>query len=166
MFDYFTQPDPVFGRISWTMGLVWLAALVVSVLLLTRWQISNPTYRRFWRRWAIGTLVLGGLGMVALILNGVQVQPFNIRLWIYLFSVLTLAYWGWAAYHYFTQLPKQVATARTYNRPVRATSQRNAPQARATVQNGTAPDQPARVPRPEATTTRREARRDRKRRSR
>jgi hypothetical protein len=172
MFDFFTQPDPVFGRISWTMGLVWFATLVLSVYLVTGWRESNAARRRFWRRVAIGTLVIGGLGMLALVLNFYQIPPFNIRAWIYLFSVATLAYWGWAAYFYFKELPSQAAAAArpTTRAPIhvtRADAQRGAQQGRSTIiANGKAPERPARQPRPEATTSRREARRDRKRRGR
>jgi len=182
MFNFFIQPDPEFGRISWTTAIIWLAALGLSAYFLTSWQTSNPARRRFWRHWAIGTLVVGGLTVVALVLNFFEVPAFNIRAWIYLFSLATLAYWAWAAYSYFTQLPGDVAaaarTARSTrtspNRSVR-TNQRAAPQAegRAKVYtnktqqaNGASTPEPAREPRPAATTSRRESRRERKRRSR
>jgi len=184
MFTFFTEADPVFGRISWTTGLIWLAALGLSAYVLTRWQTSNPARRRFWRHWAIGTVALAGLTVVALVLNFFEVPAFNIRAWIYLFSLATLAYWAYAAYFYFTKLPSNVAAAARASRPVRA-NQRSAQQARAKVYtnnaqsprakvynnkaqqtNGTPAQQPAREPRPQATTSRRESRRDRKRRSR
>ncbi len=165
MLDYFTQHDPVFGRISWTMGLVWVVALIAGVFLLTRWREVNPARRRFWRRWAIGTLVLSTLGVLALVLNAFQVPPFDIRAWMYLLAVLTLAYWGWAAYFYLKQLPAQAAASRTSGRAARVSAPRGAQQARARVYD-TATERPAREPRPEATTSRRDARRDRKRRSR
>ena len=178
MFTFFTEADPVFGRISWTTGVIWLAALGLSAYVLTRWQTSNPARRRFWRRWAIGTVALAGLTVVALVLNFFEVPFFNIRAWIYLFSLATLAYWAYAAYFYFTKLPGDVAAAARASRPVR-TSQRNAAPARAKVYNtkasqstkaqqtnGISAQPPAREPRPVATTSRRESRRDRKRRSR
>lgn len=187
MFTFFTQADPEFGRISITTTIVWLAALGLSVYFLTRWQTSNAARRRFWRHWAIGTLVVGGLTIVALALNLFKVPFFNIRAWIYLFSVATLAYWAWAAYSYFTKLPADAAAAARTARGVRpnqrtgaqnegrakvytttkAQQARPAKQANAAKQtNGTAASQPAREPRAVATTKRRESRRDRKRRSR
>ena len=164
MLDYFTQHDPVFGRISWTMGLVWFVALVASVFLLTRWREMNPARRRFWQRWAIGTLALGTLGILALVLNAFQVPPFDIRAWMYLLAILTLAYWGWAAYFYVKQLPKQAAATRTSGRTTRMVAPRGTQQPRARVYD-TATERPAQAPRPEPTTSRRESRRDRKRRS-
>lgn len=172
MLSFFTELDAVFGRISWTMGLVWLAALAASVYLLTGWQQANAARRRFWQRWAIGTVALSALGVVALALNFFQVPGFNIRAWMYVLAVATLAYWGWAAYFYFTKLPSDVAAAARTSRPVRANQRSAQPQARAKVytdkaaQTNGAAQQPARDPRPAATTTRRESRRDRKRRSR
>jgi hypothetical protein len=183
MFTFFTEADPVFGRISWTTGVIWLAALGLSAYFLTRWQTSNLARRRFWRRWALGTLVIGGLTVVALVLNFFEVPIFNIRAWIYLFSLATLAYWAYAAYFYFTKLPGDVAAAARASRPVRA-NQRGTQPVRAKVYNdtkaqgarakvynnkqtnATPEQQPAREPRPVATTSRRESRRDRKRRSR
>lgn len=182
MFTFFTEADPVFGRISWTTAVIWLAALGLSAYFLTRWQTSNAARRRFWRRWAIGTVAVAGLTVVALVLNFFEVPFFNVRGWIYLFSLATLAYWAYAAYFYFTKLPADVAAAARASRPVRA-NQRNAAPARAKVYNnaqqprakvynngqqttGTQAQQPAREPRPQATTSRRESRRERKRRSR
>jgi hypothetical protein len=182
MFNFFTQPDPEFGRISWTTAIIWLAALGLSAYFLTSWQTSNPARRRFWRHWAIGTLVVGGLTIVALVLNFFEVPAFNVRAWIYLFSLATLLYWAWAAYVYFTQLPSDVAAAARTARPTRTTTNRPArtnqrttgqAEGRAKVYtnktqqaNGTPTPQPAREPRPAATTSRRESRRERKRRSR
>jgi hypothetical protein len=167
MFDFFTQPDPEFGRISWTMGLVWFAALVASVYVLARWQETNAIRRRFWRQVAIGTLVLGGLGIVALVLNALQIPPFNIRAWMYLLAVVTLAFWGWAAYYATQRLPKlTAAAARTSGRQARAGA-RSTPQVRVYNQpDDSAGERPARAPRPVATTSRRESRRERKRRNR
>jgi hypothetical protein len=179
MFTFFTEADPVFGRISWTTGVIWLAALGLSAYVLARWQPANAARRRFWRRWAIGTVAVAGLTLLALVLNFFEVPAFNIRAWIYLFSLATLTYWAYAAYFYFTKLPSDVAAAARASRPVR-TNQRSAAPARAKVYNntktqqntkaqptnGTPAQQPAREPRSVATTSRRESRRDRKRRSR
>jgi hypothetical protein len=160
--NFFTQPDLEFGGVSVATGLFWLALVAAGVYLLTRWRESNPARLRFGRQFAIVATVLGALGLLFLILNYVQLSPFNIRLWIYLIGFASLGYVGYAAYYYINRLPAQVAAARP------ARSVRVAPRgAKSYPVNGApAAPRPPREPRPIATTTRREARREKKRKSR
>jgi hypothetical protein len=157
--NFFTQPDLEFGGVSWATGLFWLALVATGVYLLTQWRESNPARLRFGRQFAIVATVLGALGLLFLILNFVQLSPFNIRLWIYLIGFASLGYTGYAAYYYASKLPAQVAATRP-SRSVRGTAR-----GAKTYPANTAPTtpRPPREPRPIATTTRREARRDKKR---
>lgn len=161
--NFFTQPDLEFGGVSWATGLFWLALVGAGVYLLTRWRDSNPARQRFGRQFATIATALGGLGLLLLILNFVQLSPFNIRLWIYLLGFASLAYVGYAAYYYTSKLPALVAASRPA-RSVRTTGSRGA---RTYQASGTAAaPRPPREPRPVATTTRREARREKKRKGR
>lgn len=161
--NFFTQPDLEFGGVSWATGLFWLVLLGAGVYLLTRWRESNPARQRFGRQFATVGTVLGALGLLLLILNFVQLSPFNIRLWIYLIGFVSLAYVGYAAYFYTSKLPAQAVASRPA-RSVRGSAPRGARTYQAT---GTpAAPRPPREPRPVATTTRREARRDKKRKGR
>ncbi|HEX6289151.1 MAG TPA: hypothetical protein VFZ66_08160 [Herpetosiphonaceae bacterium] len=160
--NFFIQSDPEFGGVSWATGLFWLVLLATGVYLLTRWRDSNPVRYRFGRQFALVVTVLGVLGLVVLTLNYFQVAPFDIRLWMYLVGLASLGYLGYAMYAYNSKLPAQIAAARPA-RSVRGVSRG----ARAYPANGT-PTTPRaeRPPRPVATTTRREARREKKRKQR
>ena len=161
--NFFTQPDLEFGGVSWATGLFWLALVAAGVYLLTQWRESNPARLRFGRQFATVATVLGALGLLFLILNFVQLSPFNIRLWTYLIGFASLGYVGYAAYYYTSKLPAQVAASRPA-RAVRTTGGRGARTYQAS--NTPAAPRPPREPRPVATTTRREARREKKRKGR
>ena len=161
--NFFIQPDPLFGNVSWATGVFWLALLAAGVYLLTQWHESNPARYRFGRQFGIVATVLSALGLVFLILNWFQVSPFNIRLWMYLIGLASLGYLGYALYAYNSKLPAQIAAMRS-TRAVRGAAPRGA---RAYSANVTPNEsRPARQPRPVATTTRREARREKKRKGR
>jgi hypothetical protein len=163
--NFFTQPDLEFGGVSWATGLFWLALLAAGVYLLTQWRESNPARYRFGRRFGMVATLLGALGLVFLVLNFIQLSPFNIRLWIYLIGFASLGYVGYSAYQYTSKLPAQVAATRA-TRSVRPSNRRGARTYPANANGATAAPRPPREPRPVATTTRREARRDKKRKSR
>jgi hypothetical protein len=162
MDNYFTQPQPGLGGVSWTMGLVWVLGLAAGIYLLTQWRESNPVRYHFGRLFGIVTVVLSALGIVQLALRFFEVPTVEWRLWSYLLALATLGFWGWGIYYSMQRLPAQAAAARR--------SMRGAPQrgARTYAANGSIATsaRPQRQPRPEATTSRREARRERKRRSR
>ncbi len=160
--NFFTQPDLEFGGVSWATGLFWLALLAAGVYLLTQWRESNPARYRFGRQFGMVATVLGGLGLVFLVLNFIQLSPLNIRLWMYLVGFASLGYLGYAAYLYTSKLPAQIAATRS-PRSVRSSTGRGARTYPANTGGATAVPRPPREPRPVATTTRREARRDKKR---
>ncbi len=163
MENYFTQPQPGFGGVSWTMGVVWVLGLVVGIYLFTQWQDPNPLRLRFGRRVGLATAILSLLGIFALVFKFMEIPRLEWRVWSYLLAFATLGLWGWAIYFWVKRLPALVASTRS-SRSTRATSQRKE---RTAQPNGSASEtQTHRQPRPEATTTRREARRERKRRSR
>jgi hypothetical protein len=163
MINYFTQDNPPFGNISWVMVLVWLAALAFGIYLVRTYRDSNPIRLRFARQVGMITAVLGGIGVILLALKFFQVDVLEWRLWSYLVAFASLGYWGYALYYYNSKLPEQVAAARP-SRVIRGTPSRGA---RTYTTGGTTEAaRPAREPRPIATTTRREARRDKKRKTR
>jgi hypothetical protein len=164
MINFFTEPDPVFGGVSYATGIFWLVMLATGVYLLTRWRESNPIRYRFGRQAGLVSIVLSVIGLALLALNAAEVAPFNIRLGIYLMGFISLGYVAYALYTYLSRLPAQVAATKSV-RTVRAPGSRSGAR---TYPANTAPAEPRapRPPRPVATTTRREARRDKKRKSR
>lgn len=168
--NFFTESDPVFGPISIVTGLFWLGLLAFGIYLLRTFSHANPIRARFVRRFATVASALGGVGALLLLLNLLEVPGFNFRLWVYLVAFATLGYLGYTIYQYNTRLPAQVAASRP-TRVARPHGQTARGGARTYAANGTnapattTPKSP-REPRPLATTTRREARRDKKRKSR
>lgn len=164
MIEFFTEPDLLFGGVSYTTGLFWLLLLAGGIYLLRQWRDSNPVRYRFGRQ--VGTVIaaLGAIGLVLLALNFFQVSPFNNRLGIYLIGFISLGYLAYAVYVYTSRLPAQIAAARP-TRAVRGTVSRGGAR---TYPANNVPAEPRapRAPRPLATTTRREARRDKKRKGR
>lgn len=161
--NFFIQPDPEFGGVSWATGVFWLVLLATGLYLLRRWRESNPARYRFGRQFGMVTTILSALGLIFLVLNLAELPPFNIRLWIYLIGIASLGYLGFAFYVYNNKLPAQIAAARSTRSP-RASVARGA---RTYPANATpAAPRPPREPRPVATTTRREARREKKRKGR
>ncbi|MDP9314999.1 MAG: hypothetical protein M3R24_29715 [Chloroflexota bacterium] len=164
MIEYFTQDPPPFGNISWTMLVVWAAVLVFGLYLLRSYRDSNPIRLRFARQTGLVLSTLSGLGLLLLVFKFFQVPVLDWRLWSYLVAFASLGYWGYALYQYNSKLPAQLAASR----PTRVT--RGAPSrggAKVYSTGGAAPTpRPPREPRPVATTTRREARRDKKRKGR
>lgn len=181
MLNFFLQPDPLFGGVSYATGLFWLAGLAVGVYLLTQWRDANPVRYGFGRRFGMIATALSAIGLIFLLLNFFQVAPLNIRFPMYLIGLASLLYLGYAIYAYNTTLPAQIAAIKP-SRVVRGTAPRGnasrggAKTYAATPSRGGAKtypaagtptgDRPPREPRPAATTTRREARRGKKRKSR
>lgn len=166
MINFFTEPDPIFGGVSYATGVLWLLMLAAGVYLLTQWRDANPARYRFGRQFGMVALGLSIVGLVLLLLNFFQVSPFNIRLGTYLLGFASLGYLAYAIYVYTTRLPAQIAASRPM-RTVRGPGNRGGGGARTYQANNVAAEPRApRPPRPVATTTRREARRDKKRKGR
>lgn len=163
MIQYFTQARPPFGNISWTMLVVWAAALVFGLYLLRSYRDSNPVRLGFARQTGLILSALSGLGLLLLIFKFFQIPVLDWRLWSYLVAFASLGYWGYALYHYNSKLPAQIAASRP-TRAVRGPAPRGG--AKVYSSPGTTTPRPPREPRPVATTTRREARRDKKRKAR
>ena len=163
MIEYFTQSRPPFGSISWTMLVVWAAALGFGVYLLRSYRDSNPIRIRFAQRAGVVLSALSGVGILLLILKFFGVPVLDWRLWSYLVAFASLGYWGYALYAYNVQLPALVAASKPA-RTVRGQSPRSVAKVYSTPGQPVA--RPPREPRPVATTTRREARRDKKRKTR
>jgi hypothetical protein len=161
--QYFIESNVPFGGVSWAMLFVWALALGFGIYLLRNYRDNNPIRLRFVKQVGLAATVLSALGLVLLVLKLFNVPVLEWRLWGWLVALASIGYAAWAAYMYNTRLPAQIATTRS-PRTVRRTTSGGAKTYAAT---GTpTPPRPPREPRPVATTTRREARRDKKRKTR
>ncbi len=163
MIQYFTQESPPFGNISWTMLVVWAVALGFGLYLLRSYRDSNAARLRFAQQAGLILSVLSGLGLLLLVFKFFQIPVLDWRLWSYLVALASLGYWGYAVYEYNTKLPAQIAATRS-TRAVPGGASRGG--AKVYSSTGVAAPRPPREPRPIATTTRRDARRDKKRKGR
>ena len=161
MLNYFFSDAPGFGRMSWLMMLGWLLSLGAGAYLYSVWQERNPVRARFFRRFGLGLSILSAAGLLLLAMKALALPYLGWRIWSYTSAIATILFIGWAAWFYVSRLPQLLAaTSRQGARPSR--------NARSYESNGSRPAEtrPAPPPRPVATTGRREARRDRKRKSR
>ncbi len=162
--QYFIESNVPFGGVSGAMVFVWALALGVGIYLLRSYRDSNPTRVRFMRQAGLITAVLSGIGLVLLILKFLNVPVLEWRLWSWLVALAWLGYTGYAIYAYNTTLPSQIAASRPA-RVVRGSGARGGSKVYSAPTTPAVPREP-REPRPVATTTRRDARRDKKRKSR
>lgn len=166
LLSYLITPHGGFGAWSWLGMLIWLFALGGGAYTYSSWQERNPVRSRFVRRLGLGLAILGAVGLVLLFLKATGLPYIGWPVWTYLWALATLVFIGWAIWFYSARLPQMLEASRQVSRTGRV--ERGTHGARTYTGNGarSAPAQPAAPPRPVATTGRREARRDKKRRTR
>jgi hypothetical protein len=165
MANYLFSDRPGFHGAAWVATLCWLLILAAGIYLYSVWQERNPVRYRFNQRLGIGLMAVGGVGLVLMALKALGMPILSWRIWIYIDVLATIAVLGWAAWFYTQRLPRLLTTS---SRAGAAVGARGARGARTYSANGTRPAEarPVQPPRPVATTGRREARRDKKRKSR
>jgi hypothetical protein len=152
MFDYFTKAlgsEELFGSYAWFYFVLQILAAAFGVYFIWMHTERSQVWRAFYRRLGVFMLVLGAVGVVVGSLRLAAVAPFNLRIWFYLLFLIQVGAIGYAVHYVRNVMPARIREARTRPQvPVR-----------------TAPVVQA-EPKPEAITSRRDARRDRKRKGR
>ena len=174
MFDRIVMNGVNFGPRSWLAVFVWLIALALGFYFYSMWQERNPVRMSFVRRVGLGLLILSGVGLVLMLLRGIDVPVLGWPLWGYLAMLATLGFAGWAGWFYAQKLPALATTTGRQPARVGAPVSRQAGRSSSgggartytAPAGGTTGTAVRSEPRPVATTTRRESRRDRKRKSR
>ena len=162
---YLTTFDPSFGALEWVFFVAQIA-LAVAGLYLAFLRVEPHAVRRAASR-NFGYALLG-VGVVGMLLGALRLAPveiFTMPVWFTIVTVIEAVLAGYALYYILSVLPGRVAA---YDETSRGKSARRSvarPQP-ALQTNGANVTASFGEPRPAATTTRREARRDRKRRSR
>lgn len=163
---YLTTFTTEFGPLEWLFFVAQLALVVAGVYLVFLRAEPHPVRRALSRSLGYALLVVGALGTLFGALRLAPVEFFTMPIWFTLATVLEVGLAGYALYELFMALPGRVAA---YDEANRKSSRRGGaarPQP-ALQANGAGSATPTySEPRPVATTTRRDARRDRKRRSR
>lgn len=157
--DYFLVPSPYFGRLAWTFFAVQIILALVGAYMAFGYRDRVAFRQLVFRNMGIAFLVVGGVGVLVGALRLFNLPVLNMRIWFYVQLLIEIGLGVYIYYYLRNIYPQQMAQAR--QGPRRGGSARQlAPQSAA----GT-PGQPEPRP-PTATTGRRDARRDRKRKSR
>ncbi len=146
-FDYFITVSPEFGSYAWTFFIVQIVLVASGAYFIWLHTERNVVRATFFRQLGIALMIVGGFGVALGVARMLNVSPFNQRFWFYIQLAIELAIGGYVFYYMRNVLPELMRTSRA-----RPAAPRQTPTAAA----------PA-TPRPVATTGRREARRDRKR---
>jgi hypothetical protein len=151
--EYMTASSPAagFGTLAWIFFLLQLIGVGAGAYLVYAHTERNAARHAFMRQLGIALLVLGGVSLLAAVLRLAGVPVISQRLWLWILLLVELGSAGYIYYYMRSVLPElekaQAGKRGTRPAQIRATATEAAPAA----------------PRPVATTSRREARRDRKR---
>lgn len=154
IFSYLTTPDPVFGPLAWTFFILQILGVGAGAYLTFRHTERNPARQTFMRQLGIALMILGGVGVLIGALRLLNVPVFNQRIWFWIQALIEAGVAGYVVYYMRSVLPGLERAAATRGRGAR-------PAPKVAASNTT-----TEAPRPVATTGRREARRERKRKSR
>lgn len=162
---YLTTFTSDFGALEWVCFVAQIALLVAGVYLVFLRAEPHPVRRAASRNLGYALLAVGALGTLFGALRLAPVQLFTMPIWLTIVTVLEVVLLGYALYELISALPARVSAYDDANRGkgARRNVGRPQPALQANGSNGTSTFS---EPRPVATTTRREARRDRKRKSR
>lgn len=166
--NYLATPSAQFGLFAWLFFALQIAGALAGLYIWYLRTDSNPVRKALWRQLGIGLAIIGGVGVLVGLLRLSNVPFFNLRFWFYLLLLVELGLGIYVLYFARTSYPQLVAAAQTGRSRTTAT---RAPvtQQRSMASKPATPSSPPSVPAPPpriGSGTRREARRERKRRSR
>jgi hypothetical protein len=153
--------SPPLGPFGWAYLAIMLGLFATSAYFYfvkrNEWKRTNSVLKRAADRWAGMGLWIGGVGLLLALFRLISLDPFNIRLWLYLWLLVALAAGGWFYYWYRTSYPRQMAKylktqrARQYM-PASGKKGSARPPATTQTQRGN-PPRPAPVAKPQTTAT-------------
>lgn len=153
-FSYLTTAAPQFGPLAWIFFIGQILGVGAGAYLYFMHSERNPARQTFMRQLGIALMILGGVGVLLGALRLLNVPVMNQRFWFYIQALIELGVAGYVIYYMRSVLPGLERDARS------RAGKPGAPRPPRAIPNG---DPAHATPRPVATTTRREARRDRKR---
>jgi hypothetical protein len=151
---YLTTSSPLLGPLGWFFFIAQIIGVAVGAYLVFLHTERNAARATFMRQLGIALLIIGGVGVLVGALRMLDVPVLNQHLWFWIQALVEIGIGGYVIYYMrnvLPQLEKQAAGRRTMRAPSGGRTISTAEAATAT-------------PRPVATTGRRDARRDRKRR--
>lgn len=159
---YLTTFNPIFGALEWVFFIAQIALALAGAYLVFLRAEPHPIRRSASRSLGYALLVVGVVGIVLGALRLAPIELFTMPIWFTLVTLAEVVLAVYAAYYLLSVLPGRVAA---YDEANRKSGRRSVARPQAALQaNGTNASS-FNGPRPPATTGRRDARRDRKRRS-
>jgi hypothetical protein len=150
--EYMTasSPEAGFGTLAWIFFLLQLIGVAAGAYLVYAHTERNLARQAFARQLGIALLVLGGVGLLAAVLRLVGVPLISQRIWFWVLLLVDLLAAGYITYYIRSVLPalEKAQAGKRITRPGQA--------------RGLPAEQAPAAPRPVATTGRRDARRERK----
>src|SRR6266545_7906618 len=156
---YLTTFTTDFGALEWVFFIAQLAVAGAAVYLAFFRADRHPLRSAAVRRLGYALLALGGAGAILGALRLASVQVFTMPIWFTIVTVLEVALAAYALYYALAVYPARLAAYEEVNRG-RGGRRGSARQQQALPTNGTNGTSSLSSPRPVATTTRRDARRD------
>lgn len=150
---YLTTASPQFGPLAWLFFIAQILGVAAGAYLVFVHTERNLARQTFMRQFGMALMIIGGVGVLLGVLRLLNVPVLNQRLWFWVELLVELGVAGYVVYYMRSVLPN-LERAQAGRRPTRSASGRNLS------------DPAPATPRPVATTSRREARRDRKRKGR
>lgn len=154
---YLTTSSPQLGSFGWSFFIAQILGLAAGAYLVYLHTERNAARAAFMRQLGIALMIIGGVGVALGALRMLNVPVLNQHLWFWIQALVELGIAGYVIYYMRSVLPG-LEKAAAGRRPS-ATSPRGLRNVSASTIETT-----PRAPRPLATTSRRDARRDRKRR--
>jgi hypothetical protein len=148
--EYMTTSSPAFGTLAWLFFLLQLIGVGAGAYLVYAHTERNLARQAFMRQLGIALLVLGGVGLLASGLRLLGVPLISQRIWLWVLLLVDLVVAGYVTYYTRSVLPEleKAQAGKRSPRPGQARS--------------VAAEQAPATPRPVPITSRRDARRERK----
>jgi FtsH-binding integral membrane protein len=157
LISYLTTAAPNFGPLAWLFFIAQILGVGAGAYLAFMHRERNQARQIFMRQLGTALMILGGMGVVLGALRLLNISVMNQRLWFWIQALIELGLAGYVFYYMRNVLPTLERAASRSGRPTAPRPPRGIPA-------DTGPE-PA-TARSVATTSRRDARRDRKRKGR
>jgi hypothetical protein len=167
LWTYITTPASDFGGPEWVIFVAESAMVLVGIYLAFLRRDSHPVRGVALRRLGLALVVLGALGVIFGALRLAAVEPFTMPVWVYGVGLIEIGLAVYALFYRWVRYPARLAELEQATRSIGGRRGGTRPQpVLQSNRNGAGSVASFSEPRPVATSGRRDARRDRKRRGR
>ncbi|MCU0492196.1 MAG: hypothetical protein MUD01_11440 [Chloroflexaceae bacterium] len=113
---YLTTATNAFGPFAWAFAILQVVLLVVGVAVINGRQTRDPLLNSMRRQMAIATLVMGSVGLLLVVLRLSNVPFFNQRFWLYVQLLVEAGLAGYVYYYLRTVYPRLKAAQQQTNK--------------------------------------------------